>query len=1372
MSTHFALNPNQQALWLAHMSDPSGAQYQTAELVEFPADGMDTGLLARCITDCLEALEVFQARYPNPHTAVRVPNPIQVRHLDHRVDQPLDHASRLITTEAGTELSGAVLTAHWIFAGADGRVFWLARFHHICCDGFFVNTLIRWIAATFSARQAGQGDPPSPFRQLPSVPAGTEVRTPEPAAATADFWKELPVFAPDTIMSAPAADTLMVHAAATVDVASRQRLRACASAAGVSELEIIFGAAAHYCAVLSGSDQYISLGLPMMNRPMGQKLVEQAPTVTVLPLVVALNPARSPQLDSADGVTAAGVASALAQLRQHSDVLGHQIRVLRGLKDPQARLVGPHVNFRPFSPTFAFGDCRASLRTVSVGPINDCEFIVESRSDQTLEIQVMARGSNLRADVETHAARLANFLSHLPEPKELSRPLFAGRSVALPAELSAIAASNRTSHDMPAANLPELIARTRAAARPESHILGVFDPSRAEDWKGGPTWLTWQDVWDQVDSRAQALAGYGLGPGHVVAIHMERGEQFFYAVAACAQLGVAWCPVDPTLPVARRRHMVIASGAGLVITTAGDHDPSVTGAVPTLHTAVKGFNPEGFPGHRFQPTVDPECAYILFTSGSTGVPKAVAVPQRGIVNRLAWMCDWYGFGEKDVLLHKTPSSFDVSVWEYLLALTHGVPTALALPQSHRNPAEIAAQLVSSGATFCHFVPSALKVFLSYISSAQWQAGAEAFRLRAVISSGEALDSATANRAREIFGAQIHNLYGPAEAAIDVTAHTVTGTEQTIPIGAPVWNTQIHLVDHYFAPVPPGVPGTLLIGGVQVALGYCGQPELTDERFFSNPQLPATAGRVYNSGDIAAWRNGSIHYLGRADSQVKIHGQRLELSEISQVLSTHPQVNEAAVVLKHRGDNPYLAAFYIPTKPQSPTDRAEDLSRDLRELAAGHLPEYMVPTFYLPVHTLPLTPNGKLDVAALPEPALPPSGTAPTANQELTDTEKTVLEAFSAILGTPVTDVDVSFFALGGSSLSAVELGIRLAGGSADINVADIFATSTPRGLAALLDNRAGPAGAGGTSPDPTWDSSTAGPDHPERSARATGRSADSKPAPHTRRGFSPVMEFTAFTQGAPVLCFAPAGGLAWSYARLVHALHTADPGFSAGIFGMQSLGIVEASQRAESITQQASAAVDFIADLANIHGVKAVHLVGWSVGGVVAHEVATQLAQAHPKIAVAGLYLLDAYPPAVWQQLTPPTDEELWAGVLAMAGIKLDAQESTDPDTVLAALKAGNSTFAALEDHEIHGIRTMVKHNARLMREHTAGSYPGHALHYTAVADEAGRSELIRANAWLPLVGNLESERFEVSHPGMVGPEVLQDLARKIVSRTRTGDRA
>jgi amino acid adenylation domain-containing protein len=511
---------------------------------------------------------------------------------------------------------------------------------------------------------------------------------------------------------------------------------------------------------------------------------------------------------------------------------------------------------------------------------------------------------------------------------------------------------------------------------------------------------------------AHHLRDLGVGPESVVGVRLERGVDLVVAVLAVWKAGGVYLPLDPDLPAGRIDALISASGAHLVIT--GD---DLAGA-------------DAWPDHAPEPDIRPDnAAYLIFTSGSTGTPKGVIGTHEGIVNRIRWMQQAYQLDARDRVLQKTPIGFDVSLWEFLWPLTTGAAVVAARPGGHRDPRYLAETIAGQGVTVVHFVPSMLRAFL-----------AEPFdrpsALRLLVCSGEALTADLVAAAHDRLGCAVHNLYGPTEASVDVTAaQCVPGASVTL--GGPIANTRVYVVDGALRPVPVGVPGELVLAGVQLARGYHGQPGATADRFVPDP-FGEPGGRLYRTGDRARLRgDGALEYLGRLDRQIKINGHRVEPGEVEAALAAHPAVTAAAVTV-HDGR---LAAYISPSGTDVGT---------LREHLRGLLPEPMVPARWTALDTLPLTAGGKIDYAALPAAGqpVPTSHVAPRSALE-----QLVAETMADAIGLDTVGVHDGFFALGGDSMRAIRVVGALRAAGIDLAVHDLFTHQTAAELAVLATGR-------------------------------------------------------------------------------------------------------------------------------------------------------------------------------------------------------------------------------------------------------------------------------------------------------------------------------
>ncbi|MFF3457797.1 amino acid adenylation domain-containing protein [Streptomyces sp. NPDC002730] len=607
---------------------------------------------------------------------------------------------------------------------------------------------------------------------------------------------------------------------------------------------------------------------------------------------------------------------------------------------------------------------------------------------------------------------------------------------------------NATARTVPDATLASLFAE-QAARTPQATAV-VFED----------TALSYAELDRRAELLARRLRARGAGPERFVAVAVPRSAELIVALLGVLKSGAAYLPVDPDYPADRVAFMLADSGARTVVTTAavGGQLPEVAGLERLVLEGVEQADAEEVEDVPDLPVVQADLdhpAYLIYTSGSTGRPKGVAVTHRAIVNRLAWMQGQYGLDAGDRVMQKTPSSFDVSVWEFFWALVEGATVVLARPDGHRDPAYLAELIRAERITTLHFVPSMLTAFVQAME-ARTGAPHWAASLRRVFASGEALTGEAARRWWELTSRSgrgpvpLHNLYGPTEAAVDVTWFPYEGgAELSVPIGRPVWNTRLHVLDPFLRQVPDGVPGELYLAGVQLARGYHDRPGLTAERFVADP-YGAPGERMYRTGDLVRRRaDGAVEYLGRTDRQVKIRGNRIELGEIEAALSAQPGVAGAAVIVRDGA----LVGYAVPA-PGADALGADALDADaLRSALSDALPATMVPGAVVVLDELPLTPSGKLDQNALPAPVV----AAGAGGREPRDErERAFCEIFAGVLGVPGVGAEDDFFVLGGDSLTSIAVATRARERGLTISTRDVFEGRTPAALAAVAGRDAAP----------------------------------------------------------------------------------------------------------------------------------------------------------------------------------------------------------------------------------------------------------------------------------------------------------------------------
>lgn len=685
-----------------------------------------------------------------------------------------------------------------------------------------------------------------------------------------------------------------------------------------------------------------------------------------------------------------------------------------------------------------------------------------SKLDFKLDLYSDGEGG-LRAELEYNTGlfdkgtmkRLAARLLYILEQTAASPDLNCGDvAMTTPAEEAAIAAWNDTGHPYPA----------------EKTIHGWFAES-AQRWPDLPAVrsaegsLTYGELNDRAERMAAVLRSKGVAVETIVPIAAQRSLSLMIAVMAVLKAGGAYLPIDPEHPQERIRGILEDSGARLLLAGAKwIHTlPAFQGEtldLDALAAAAASELPKGEEEKDLPPQAGPEhLAYVIYTSGSTGKPKGVMVEHRAVINRLNWMQTAYPLNERDVILQKTPITFDVSVWELFWWSFAGASLYLLEPGGEKEPAVMLRAIEEQAVTVMHFVPSMLGVFLPY--AADSGRGGELCSLRYVFASGEALKPAHVAGFYSLLergggGSRLINLYGPTEATVDVSYYDCTDAGAgTVPIGKPIHNIRLYIVDDRMRLQPIGVSGELCIAGVGLARGYRNRPDLTEQSFVTNPF--AAGEKLYRTGDRARWlSDGNIEYLGRFDHQVKLRGLRIECGEIEHALLLQAEIRDAVVtaVTDHTGE-PTLCAYLVTAEGEAPEEVS--LRAELKEL----LPEYMIPSYFIAMEAFPLSPSGKADRSRLPQPRfakLAACGEAPN-----TPTERWLAELWREVLGLAASGPgdpaalgrEAHFFQLGGHSLRAAQLaGLIEQRYGAAFAMKDVFETPLLREMATRIDNAA------------------------------------------------------------------------------------------------------------------------------------------------------------------------------------------------------------------------------------------------------------------------------------------------------------------------------
>ena len=1232
MTTRLPLVAAQPGIWMAERLSTLPGAWSVAHYVELRG-ALDPTLLGKSIVAGLQQADTLSLRFEEEEGEVwqwlaadrtfAEPSIIDLR----TAPDPHRAATERMQADLAQDLrvdGGNPLVCHQLLRVGDDRWYWYQRYHHLLVDGFSFPAITRQIAAIYRAWQRGEATPESPFTPFAEVVdeyqryAGSEAWQRDKT-----FWQAqrqaLP--APASLSAAPlggrAAGSDIWRMKLEMNADAFRRLASHAPQCQPADLALALTTL--WLGRLCNRMDYAA-GFIFMRRMGSAALTSTGPVLNVLPLAVHID-ARETLAD-----LAMRLAGQLKKMRRHQRYDAEQIVRDSGKAAGDEPLFGPVLNVKVFDYQLDIDGVEAVTHTLATGPVNDLELALFPDETGGLSLEILANKARYdEAELRRHMARLTALLAQFAADPALR----CGEAEMLSAdELARLAAVNDTVVPLPATTLSALVA-DQARKTPDAPALADAR------WQ-----FSYREMRQQVVALAQLLRQRGVKPGDSVAVALPRSVFLTLALHGIVEAGAAWLPLDTGYPDDRLRMMLEDARPSLLIAT--EDQLARFSDIPGLESLCYQQPLAAGDDAPLAVSKPDHTAYIIFTSGSTGRPKGVMVGQTAIVNRLLWMQDRYPLSADDVVAQKTPCSFDVSVWEFWWPFIAGAQLVMAEPEAHRDPQAMQQFFARYGVTTTHFVPSMLAAFVASLDA---DSVAACRTLRRVFCSGEALPTELCREWERLTGALLHNLYGPTEAAVDVSWYPACGSElaavtgSSVPIGWPVWNTGLRILDAAMRPVPPGVAGDLYLTGIQLAQGYLGRPDLTASRFIADPFAPGE--RMYRTGDVARWlTNGAVEYLGRSDDQLKIRGQRIELGEIDRVMSALPDVGQAvshACVFNQAaatgGDARQLVGYLV-SDSGLPLDTAA-----LKARLAEQLPPHMVPVVLMQLAELPLSANGKLDRKALPLPTLggERSGRPPEPGMETL-----VAAAFSQLLGCEVNDIDADFFALGGHSLLAMRLAAQLSRQLArQVTPGQVMVASTVGKLSALL-------------------------------------AADLSDEQAQRLGLDTLLPLRE-SDGPTLFCFHPASGFAWQFSVLARYL---SPRWS--ITGIQSPRPQGPMASAASLDEVCEHHLQTLL-AQQPHG--PYYLFGYSLGGTLAQGIAARLRQRGEAVAFLGL--LDTWPPETqnWaEKEANGLDPEVLAEIDREREAFLAAQQG----------QASGELFSAIEGNYADAVRLLTTaHSAK-----------------------------------------------------------------------------
>ncbi|MEU8622513.1 amino acid adenylation domain-containing protein [Streptomyces sp. NPDC048623] len=1294
----FALTPLQEGLFFHSLQADDGPDVYTVQLVLDLEGPLDAGALRRAGQALLDRHPNLRAgfRHRADGTAVQVVPRTVTLPWDETDLSGLSESARQERLTALTEAARArrfaldrpPLVRFLLIRLGEQRHRLVMTKHHILLDGWSMPLFLRELVTLYENGGDTSALPaPVPFRSY------VEWLAAQDRAASESVWREAldgvtepTLLAPGRTPSGPALPEQLVH---DLSPELTAELRRHAARAGVTMNTVVQTAWALVLGRHLGRDDVL-FGTTVSGRP-----PELPGAENMIGLFINTMPVRV-RLDPSEEWT-----GALARVQAEQAALqGHQYL---GLADVQ-RIAGHRTLF---DTAFVYENyplpesterSPSQLRATAVHGRDAAHYplvLVASLRDRGLRFRLDHRPDLLGGPLaEVLLERLTRLLESVAA--DPARPV--GRIALLaPEQLPAAA---------PAVTVPDATVHGRMAAlaarTPDAVALSLGDER-----------LTWRELDERANRLARLLLELGVAPEDRVGLLFDRSFDLAVAFLGVLKAGAVYVPLDPGHPEQRQRTVLGLAGATVLLTDGARAAGAPAAAQDAWRTVAVDTDPRLA---RQEPTapdvaVQPDrLAYVMFTSGSTGLPKGVAVTHRDVLELAADPC-WAGGSQERVLFH-SPHAWDASTLElWVPLLNHG--TVVVAPPGEVDLRAMARLLVAERITGL-WLSAGLFRWL-----AEEEPGCFA-GLREVRTGG---DVVPAEAVRKVLAAcpdtLVTNGYGPTEATVFAVHHMIRAgapVPDNVPIGVPLAGTAAYVLSPWLEPVGTGVVGELYLAGTGLARGYENAPGTTAASFVADPFGPPGS-RMYRTGDLARrLPDGSLEFAGRVDDQVKLRGFRIELSEVDAALAALPDVAHAVSLIREdRPGDKRLVGYVVP----APGHAAPD-GRELRGRLAGALPDYLVPSALVVLDALPLTSNGKVDRAALPAPV----AAAGSSRGPRTPREELLRELFAEALGVGAGEVgiDDDFFALGGNSLLAAGLVSRIRKVlGAELGIQALFLAPTVAGVAAALDEGDGP---------------------------------------DARNGLDVLLPLRVRGDLPPVFCVHAAGGLSWRYAALLRHLPAGHP-----VYGLQARAFGSPGHRPASVEEMAA---DYVERIRSVQPSGPYHLVGWSFGGLVAQAAAVLLEEAGERVAMVAV--LDSYPAAPGERAVVPPAAQVLGGLLDAAGVGPDRGDAElTPEAGAALLRARGGPLAELLADRVGTVVDCYRSGVELRARYVPRELRGDLLLFTAGDDAAAAGE--KAARWRPYArGGLAVHPVDCRHEDMLRPAPLTVIGAAITAHLKVRD--
>jgi nonribosomal peptide synthetase MxcG len=1320
----WSLSAAQYGIWLGQQLDLHSPLYNAAECLEI-LGAIEPERFEVALRQMVSEVESLHLRF---HTEAGKPiqfiAPSQnwtVHHLDvSTANDPWQAAQAWMQQDLGqtVDLSLGPLFSQALIRVASDRYFWYQRIHHIAMDGYGFSLLARRVAEIYTALSTGQCPTVSPFTSLHSVlEEDFAYHRSDQISLDRDYWLSHLADAPEPVSLSERtalAGTTCLRCTDYLSPTQVERLKSTAHQLGVSWADFIVAAIAGYLHLTTGATGLI-FGLPVMGRLGSAALRVPTMVMNIVPLYVSV------RTDASFAMLSRQIGQRLREIRPHQRYRYEQLR--RDLKrvGGNRRLFGSVVNIMPFNYALQFAGHSSIAHNISAGPVEDLSISLSSRSDD-LGIQVTLDANPACYDLESLTVHQQGLFDLLHRALDAPDAIIASMT-----QTQVIAQAPRTGllQGEPLTSLPQLVLnRITEQAHHSPHKIAVVDGDRS---------LCYRDVLESAQRLATRLRTAGAEPGQLVAIHLPRSSKSIIAILGVLMSGAAYLILDSQAPPARNA-VLLQDAAPILLLTSAEAAPAIASVDQPQLIFLEEQDPAPLPTLLPHPESS-DLAYVVYTSGSTGQPKGVTINHLALASFVGAALQRYAIRSDDRVLQFAPLHFDASVEEIFLTLCAGATLVLRQEAMLQSMPRFLSACEDLGITILD-LPTAFWHELAF-SLATDQAKLPK-RIHTVIIGGEAALPERVTRWQAGVGNQVTllNTYGPSETTVVVTAATLnlgyTGDTE-IPIGRLLPGLSAAVLDRNREPIAFGQTGELYLLGPTLACGYLGRPDLTAERFVPLNAFPGGP-RAYRTGDrVRLCSDGQLIFLGRLDEEFKISGHRVAPAEIETALLKLSGIREAAVVghvlpsgIKR------LCAHLVADLPHQSV-------QVLRQHLAQILPAAIVPSGFIFSDRLPRTSTGKLDRAALR--SLHPEWISGDDLVSTTPLESLVLRVWKEVLAQDGVSIQDDFFELGGQSLQTLQVANRLASElRQDISVNTIFRHPTvaelSRALAAKIDLVNEPA------------------------LMELEHIPTTQPPSDEQNLLSPILAITTQGQNLPLFCIHPAAGISWCYVGLARYLGAQQP-----LYGLQSFGLshTESPQYQSPSPTLLEVAEGYIGLIRQIQSQGPYHLLGWSVGGIIAQTIATLLQRQDEEVRL--LALLDAYPSHQWRNLDPSTDSEALAALLQVVGNTrlAPSQMPREREEMLALLRHGNPALERLDASTIAALLDTAKHNINLARQSPLPDpYRGQLVFFSATQNRPDSS--LTHRMWKPFIeGKIENYDLDCDHAGIMTHHCLPAIAQRLI---------